>query len=49
MEEALLVFNVMDREEGSSGSALGFPRGHVINCVHCAVSVYCWNITTLSP
>ena len=23
--------------------------GHVINRVHCAVSVYCWNITTLSP
>jgi hypothetical protein len=23
--------------------------GHVIKRVHCAVSVYCWNATILSP
>ena len=53
-EEVGAIASVRARRlSGICRQELGFritcALGHVINRVHCAVSVYCWNITALSP
>jgi hypothetical protein len=41
----------MPKVAGVFMAGLATPQGyrHVISRAHCAVSVYCWNITILPP